>query len=92
MKGRTHRRTHTHGATMTIQIEFGALAPPLYKQLGLPRRRLTYLQDCADGLVALSVGHLLSDSETHRARRRLMKRILSTFGKELQRQQDSAAP
>lgn len=70
---------------MEIAITFGALADPLYKQLGLPRRRLRYLQDCADGLVALSVGGLLSESETRRARRRLMKRVLSTFGKDLQK-------
>lgn len=69
---------------MKIEVRFGALVPKLHQQLGLPQRRLRYLQDCADGLVALSVGGLLSEAETHRARRRLMKRILTTFGKELQ--------
>lgn len=68
---------------MKIGVRFGALAPSLAKQLGLPRRRLRYLQDCADGIVNLSVGGLLSDAETHRARRRLLKRIVRTFAKEL---------
>ena len=68
---------------MKFDVEFGALAPPLHAQLGLPRRRLRYLQECADGIVHLSVGQLLSEAETHRARRRLVKRILFTFGKEL---------
>lgn len=76
---------------MKIQLVFGALVPPLAQQLGLPRRRLRYLQECADGIVALSVGGLLSDAEVRRARRRVMKRILKTFGKELQAQQARTA-
>lgn len=69
---------------MKIGVTFGALAPRLHEQLGLPRRKLRYLQECADGICSLAVGGLLSDAETHRARRRLMKRILTTFGKELE--------
>lgn len=60
-------------------VTFGALADPLWKQLGLPRRRLSYLQKAADSIVTLAVGSLLSDSEVHRARTRLMKRIAQTF-------------
>lgn len=68
---------------MRVQVTFGALADPLARQLGLPSRRLRYLQECADGIVALSIGGLLTDAETHRARQRLMKRIMQTFRKEL---------
>jgi 3-methyladenine DNA glycosylase/8-oxoguanine DNA glycosylase len=74
-----------------IGITFGAMAPKLHEQLGLPRRRLRYLQECADGIVSLAVGGMLSDAETHRARRRLMKRILTTFGKEIAAAQRSVA-
>lgn len=70
---------------MTINITFGALAEPLHSQLSLPRRRLRYLQECADGVTALSVGRLLSESEVHRARQRIMKRIMQTFGRDLQK-------
>jgi hypothetical protein len=62
-----------------IAVRFGALAPKLHEQLGLPRRRMRYLQDCADGIVSLAVGGMLTDRETHRVRKRLMKRIIDTF-------------
>jgi len=62
-----------------MQVVFGALADPLYKQLRLPRRRLRYLQDCADSIVTLAIGGLLADAEVHRARKRLMARISETF-------------
>lgn len=68
-----------------IGIRFGALCPPLAEQLQLPRRRLRYLQECADGITALAVGELLTAAEVRRARRRLLKRILKTFAKELRR-------
>lgn len=69
-------------------IVFGALAPQLYVQLSLPRRRLRYLQECADGITTLAIGGLLSDGETHRARRRLMKRIQETFFQKASRSDD----
>jgi len=64
-------------------IVFGALAPRLHQQIPISRRRLRYLQECADGIVNLSVGQLLSEAETRRARKRLVKRIVQTFGKEM---------
>lgn len=73
---------------MKIGILFGALAPKLHEQLQLPRQKLRYLQECADGIVALSVGGLLSDAEVHRARRRLVKRVLQTFGNELRKRSE----
>ena len=65
---------------MSQRIAFGALVPKLYEQLGLPKRRLTYLQDAADSITTLAIGRLLSDAEVHRARQRLVKRIARTVG------------
>lgn len=70
---------------MKIDVEFGALSPSLAEQLKLPKRPLRYLQACADGIVTLAVGRLLTDAEAWRARRRLMRRIVFTFGKELRK-------
>lgn len=60
-------------------IVFGALAPKLHKQLNVPERSLRYFQQCADGIVALAIGGLLSRAEVHRARQRLVKRLARTF-------------
>ena len=68
---------------MKIQIGFGALVPRLSEQLGLPRRKLRYLQESADSIVTLSVGGFITEAQTRAARKRLMRRILKTFGKEL---------
>lgn len=64
---------------MRLAISFGALVPKLHLQITVPQRRLQYLQDAADGITLLSIGGLLSESETYRARRRLLKRIMTTF-------------
>lgn len=61
------------------KLSFGALVPQLYEQLHLPRRSLRYLQACADGITTLALANILSEAETHRARRRLVKRIQQTF-------------
>lgn len=68
---------------MRVNVVFGALAPPLWKQLRLPMSRVRFVQKAADAITRLAVNQFLSESEAHRARRRLMKRILQTFGKEL---------
>jgi hypothetical protein len=66
-----------------MKLVFGALVPRLHEQLPIPKRRLRYLQECADGIVSLAVGGFLSDAEVRRARHRLLKRIAVTFRKEL---------
>lgn len=58
-----------------MEIQFGALAPPLHKQLNLPPARLKLLQRQADSITVLAVASLLSNAEAHRVRLRLMKRI-----------------
>lgn len=61
---------------MKISVQFGAFAPPLREQVGVRGIQATRLQRDADAITRLAVRGLLSDAETGRARRRLMKRIL----------------
>ena len=67
---------------MKIQIQFGAMAPLLETQLGHQGLKITsgplnHLQKDADALARLSARGVLSEAETGRARRRLMKAILA---------------
>lgn len=65
---------------MKLGITFGALAIPIKKQLaeqGMHVPHLAMWQHHADSIAALSIVGLLSDSETHNARRRLLKRIIA---------------
>jgi len=63
---------------MTTLI-FGALAPPIHEQLGLARPTAgspaDHWQRDADAISRLAVRGLLADSESLRARRRLLKRM-----------------
>ena len=56
-------------------ITFGALAPPLCEQLGVPPARVALHQKQADAITRLLVAGLLTDGEAHRARARLVKHI-----------------
>lgn len=66
---------------MKIQVRFGALAAPLHQQLCLPARQAKSIQKSADAITLLAVKGLLSDTETHRARQRLMRMIVQTVGR-----------
>lgn len=64
-----------------ITIEFGALSQPLSVQLacqGLQCLAIERYETWADYIADLYVVGLLSDSETQRARKRLMRRIIDT--------------
>lgn len=56
-------------------ITFGAMCDPLHAQLQWPERRCKFPQRIADAITLLSIHRFLSESETHRSRKRLMKRI-----------------
>lgn len=59
-------------------ITFGAMADPLRKQLemtGIDVGTINHLQRDADAIVRLHVRGLLTDSETSRARIRVIKKI-----------------
>lgn len=56
-----------------VNVFFGAMAPSLNKQLPMATR---LDQRQADAITYLHVNGLLSDSETDRVRRRLLKKIV----------------
>lgn len=63
---------------MTRTIELGALAPKLSKQLRgcrIKPDRLRTLQKLADAVTWCHLHSLISDAESARARRRLIKKI-----------------
>ena len=58
---------------MSIKIYFGALCEPVAEQLGINEHIAEPWQKDADAITRLVVRGLLTDSETHRARKRLIK-------------------
>lgn len=62
-----------------IQVRFGALSEPIYKQVKLPRRRCRGVQEMADAVTLLKIAGIITDAQAHTARQKLMKRILSLF-------------
>ena len=58
-----------------MQISFGAMAKPLHKQLGFDEKEMEWYQKMADAITLLSIQQILCDSETHKARGRLIKRM-----------------
>ena len=66
---------------MKVQIQFGAMVPLLETQLGHQGLKmlsgpLHHVQKDADAIARLSARSVLSERETHNARRRLLKVIL----------------
>ncbi len=59
-----------------MKVAFGALAPKLHEQLPVSARSVRLLQRYADAISLLLIGGCLSDGEAHRARQRLMKRLM----------------
>lgn len=67
-------------ARPTFGVSFGAMAPPLAEQLAevLGERshpNLPQHQKDADAIARLAVRGVLTETEAHRARKRLMKRL-----------------
>lgn len=61
-----------------IGIRFGALSPPLLRQLSglnVPAGRITKWQKMADAITMLALHDLLSGSEVVKARKKLMRQI-----------------
>ena len=56
-------------------ITFGAFAKPLHEQLNLPPSKAETWQKYADAITLLHVQGLLPNTETRKARYRLVKRI-----------------
>lgn len=67
---------------MKITLDFGAMAPPLKKQLAdynVSEAELSQCQRDADAIVRLNWRRLISDSQAHAARKRLMKKIMAAI-------------
>lgn len=67
-----------------LRLEFGALAPPLRRQLkgrGLTSKTIAGMQASADAISRLAIVQLLTERETHKARLRLCKSIEAAIRK-----------
>lgn len=67
-----------------IDLYFGAFGPALSQQLeskGVAKRELHALDKSAKAVVQLAVHGFLSESEIHRARRRIVKHIEGLLNK-----------
>ena len=58
-----------------MQIRFGGLSPDLHEQLGFPKKDLELEQRLADAVTSCQIHGVLTDSETHKARKRIVKMI-----------------
>lgn len=71
--------------TKKFEIQFGALCPPLSQQIVAAGSKVPsdvdLLQQDADEISRLYIRGLLSDSESTRARKRLMARIVRNVSK-----------
>lgn len=64
----------TRSQPESIEVSFGALSPKPSEQVkGLPDKYDAW----ADSVTRLVIGGILTDAEAHKARGRLMKRIVS---------------
>ena len=60
---------------MKDKITMGALSPQLHKQLDVPPSLLELEQRLADAITLCNIHSVLTDTETHKARKRLMKQV-----------------
>ena len=58
-----------------MKIRFGALSPPLHEQLGCSKSDLEWEQKLADAITLCNLHSVLTDAETHKARKRLVKKL-----------------
>jgi hypothetical protein len=54
-------------------LSFGALARPLYVQIGCPKRWVATHQKLADAITLCVIHAMLTDTEAHKARLRLIR-------------------
>ncbi len=67
---------------MQITLDFGAMAESLKKQLArfyVQEKELSHYQRDADAISRLMMRGLISESQAHAARKRLMKKVLSAI-------------
>lgn len=56
-------------------ITFGAMAPPICKQVGVQNSDIQLCQRLADAITLLRIQELLTDRQAHAARKKLTARI-----------------
>lgn len=60
-------------------IYFGALSKPIHEQIGKTEAECSTFQRMADNVTFLHLHDIITDSETHHARNRIIKRIEKKF-------------
>jgi hypothetical protein len=75
-KGR-ERACRAMAETVNLKLSFGALAPPLAVQAGCHADVLQHEQQDADAIARLAVRGIATESEVHKMRQRLVKRIVN---------------
>ena len=58
-----------------MQIRFGALSPKLHEQLGVSKEETALEQRLSDAIVLCQVHSVLTDTEAHKARKRIVKML-----------------
>ena len=58
-----------------MEIRFGALSDPLHKQLEVLPSIIELEQKLADAIVLCNIHGVLTDTETHKARKRIIKML-----------------
>lgn len=58
-----------------MQIRFGALSPKLHEQLGVSEEETALEQRLSDAIVLCQIHSVLTDTEAHKARKRIVKML-----------------
>jgi hypothetical protein len=67
-----------------ISVAFGATCKPLCQQVGIKNNEIDRLQILADSITRLRIAGILSESQCHSARQKLMKQISKAVSKAMQ--------
>ena len=62
-----------------MQIRFGALAPPIHKQLDVPPSKVKNDQKLADAFTMLRIHGIITDGEAAKVGTRIIKKIQRTL-------------
>ena len=63
-----------------VKISMGALSPQLHVQLGITEEKAKWMQTLADSITMCNLHSILTDTETQKARTRLIKQIVNELG------------
>jgi hypothetical protein len=74
-----------------IRVAFGATCKPLCQQVGVRNDDIDRLQLLADAITRLKIAAILSDSQCHSARHKLLKQIGKAVSKAMAEDEARAA-